>query len=69
VAAVHGGLDDNTRPELTGGRYRAHKLAMLMQGWVEGHGDSHRVRQLVIWWRLCRARSLEAGRWICRWGV
>jgi hypothetical protein len=23
----------------------------MMQGWVEGHGDSHRVRQPVIWWR------------------
>jgi hypothetical protein len=48
VAAVHGGPEDSIGPELTGRRYRAHKLAETMQGWVEGHVDSHRVRQPVI---------------------
>jgi hypothetical protein len=51
VVAVHGGPKDSARPELTGWRYRAHKIAAMMQGWVEGHNDSHRVRQSVIWWR------------------
>jgi hypothetical protein len=51
VVAVHGGPKDSTRPELTGRHYRAHKIAVTMQGWVEGHDDSHRVRQSVIWWR------------------
>jgi hypothetical protein len=51
VAAVHGGPEDSTRSKLVGRRYRAHKLTMMMQGWVEGHDDSHHVRQPVIWWR------------------
>jgi hypothetical protein len=51
VAAVHGGPEDNTRLELAERCYRAHKNATTMQGWVEGHADSHRVRQPVIWWR------------------
>jgi hypothetical protein len=49
--AVHGGPEDSTWLELAGRRYRAHKLAVTMQGCVDGHGDSHCVRQLVIWWR------------------
>jgi hypothetical protein len=50
VAAVHGGPEDSTRLELAGRRYRAHKLAAMMQERVEGHGDSHCVQQPVIWW-------------------
>jgi hypothetical protein len=51
MVAVHGGPEDITRLELAERRYRAHKIAATMQGWVEGHDDSHRVRQPVIWWR------------------
>jgi hypothetical protein len=32
-------------------RYRAHKISVTMQGWVEGRGDSHHVWQPVIWWQ------------------
>jgi hypothetical protein len=55
VAAVHGRPKDSTRPELArelpGQRYGAHKLTAMMQGWVGGHSDSHRVRQPGISWR------------------
>jgi hypothetical protein len=51
VAAVDGGPEDSTQPELTGRHYRAHKLTAMMQGWVEGHDNSHGVRQPVKWWR------------------
>jgi hypothetical protein len=51
VAAIDGGPEDSTRPELAGWHYKAHKVTAMMQGWVEGYDDSHHVRQPVIWWR------------------
>jgi hypothetical protein len=59
VAVVHGGPEDSTWPEHAGRHYKAHKIAAALQGWVEGHGNSHRVWQLVIWWWRRAGGSVE----------